>query len=268
MARRLSVSLVLAGFAATTFAAEIAYRQVDPDNYVFRLRNDAALSEAEALLVVARASSSVCGQREARPGKYRFQSVEPVGGAAAEAAPAPSPAPATATFEFLQEVACVAPAPSAAEGGAPRVYSEQEKDQAATDALDGTERYFRLLGEGNVDEAWKDLNRASGTWNESSWKQGKRDFQAMAGALHRIEITKVTVYENPQGAPEPGLYAAADYRNIWLNVPLQCGYLMWHRNAGGELLIMREESGHVTAAQLQAMPAQQQQQVPQALRCR
>lgn len=264
MANRLSASVLLAMFAATSFAVEIAYRQVDPDHYVFRLRDDTALSEAEALLLVARASSSVCGQREARTGEYRFQSVEPVGGDVADAAPAP----ATAKFEFLQEVTCVVPAQPSAEAATPRIYSEDEKDKAAADALDRTEQYFRLLGEGKVDEAWKSLNLASGTWDEASWKQSKHEFQAMAGALHRIEITRVTLYENPQSAAEPGLYAAADYRNIWLNVPMQCGYVVWIRTASGELLITREETGHVTSAQLQAMTAQQQQAVPQALHCR
>jgi hypothetical protein len=251
------VSVLLAGPAA---AAELAYRQVDPDNFVFRLRNDTALSESVAQATIANAARSACGQRQPRLGKYRFESKEPLDGAGA--------APTPASFEFIQDVACVAaPGPAPSVAAAP-VFSKEEKDKAAADVLDRTERHFRLLGEGRVDEAYKDLDLATGTWNEAAWKQARRELQALAGALHQINITKVTVYENPAGAPAPGLYVAADYRNTWLNVPLHCGYLVWHRSANGEFLVTREETGHVTAAQLQAMPAQQQQQVAQALRCR
>jgi hypothetical protein len=134
--------------------------------------------------------------------------------------------------------------------------------------LDETERHFRLIGAGKVDEAFLQMDLADGIWNEPSWKSTKREFVSVAGALHRIGITKVTVYENPRSAAKPGLYVAADYRNVWANVPLHCGYLVWLRTSDGQFRITREETGHVTTEQLKAMPAAQAQAVDQALRCR
>jgi hypothetical protein len=103
--------------------------------------------------------------------------------------------------------------------------------------------------------------------NEESWKIGKRSFQQLAGDPVEIKITKVTVYDNPATAPEPGLYVAADYSNVYRNAPIHCGYLMWFRSIGGEFRITREETGHVTAEQLKTIPSSQIPEIKQKLRC-
>jgi hypothetical protein len=241
-------------------AAELGYRQVDPDNFVFRLHNDSALTDRAAQGVIENAAKALCKERQPALGRYQSSGTEFLGNQTPEHKPA--------GFDFVQEVRCVARTEAGPPAAPAVTYSKEEKDKAAATVLDGTESYFRLINDAKVDEAFQYLSSDSDLWNAASWTRMKREFQAMAGALQRIAITKVTVYENPKSASQPGLYVAADYRNIWQNVPVHCGYLMWLRMENGQFRIIREETGHVTAAQWQAMPEAQRQNVAQQLRCR
>jgi hypothetical protein len=252
---------LLMALAAPTGAAEVGYRQVDADNFVFRLRSESALTERVAQEYIARAAQQVCKERQPELGQYQSDAKEFLGNETPEHKPV--------SFEFTQQVRCVAatqPAGSAAPPPAP--VSKEEKDGAAALVLDRTERYFRLINDAKIDQAFQDLTPDSALWDAASWTRLKREFQAMAGPLQRIAITKVTVYENPKSASKPGLYVAADYRNIWQNVPIHCGYLMWLRMENGEFRIIREETGHITAEQWQTMPEAQRQNLVQQLRCR
>ncbi|MEO8315234.1 MAG: hypothetical protein ABI645_10600 [Pseudomonadota bacterium] len=237
----------------------VSVRQLGPESYEVKLSGPSIRTLQAAQTMAASVAGSICKARVPVQGTFRFESTEPLGNAA--------PASNSPRLELNQKFTCAARAQST-QAQVAATYSKEEKDQAAAKVLDETKRYFRLVGEGKVDEAFLELDPDSDIGNEASWKRTKRDFQTMAGALHRIEITKVTVYENPGSAAKPGLYLAADYRNIWLNVPLQCGYLVWLRTPGGEFKIIREETGHITAEQMQAMPPAQRQSVEQALHCR
>jgi hypothetical protein len=250
-----------AGAKPTSGAASapvVAMRQLGPDSYEVRLSGPTIRTVQAAQALATSVAGSVCKSLVPVLGTYRFESAELLGNE--------TPTSTPPGLELTQKFSCAARSQPATQ--ALVAYSKEEKDQAAAKVLDETERYFRLLGAGKVDEAFLLLDPDSDMWNEASWNRPKREFVTMAGALHRIAITKVTVYENPTSAAKPGLYVAADYRNIWLNVPLQCGYLVWLRTPGGEFRIVREETGHITADQLQAMPQAQRQSVPQALRCR
>lgn len=78
---------------------------------------------------------------------------------------------------------------------------------------------------------------------------------------------KITVYNNPAEAPEPGLYIAADFNNVFENIPIHCGYLMWFRPIGGTFTITREETGYVTAEQLKSISNTQLPDLKRQLRC-
>lgn len=245
-----------AGAAAAPVAS---VRQLGPANYEVRLSGPSVTTVQVAQAMAASIASTVCKALVPVLGTYRFESTGLLGNET------PTGKPLGA--ELTQKFTCAARSQPAVTR-APAAFSGEDKDQAAAKVLDETERYFRLLAEGKVDEAFLELDPDSDIWNEASWKRTKQEFVTMAGALHRIAITKVTVYENPESAPKPGLYVAADYRNTWLNVPIQCGYLMWLRTPGGEFRIIREETGHITAEQFQAMPLERRQSVEQVLRCR
>jgi hypothetical protein len=254
------LALLLTDLGAPAGAADIGYRQVDADNFVIRLRNDGPLAQDVAQGYIARAAQAVCKERQPELGLYKSDSTAFLGNE--------TPEHKAVGFEFTQQVKCVNASPPATPATPPAPISKEDQDKAAALILDRTEHYFRLINDAKIDEAFQDLSPESGLWDAASWTRLKREFQAMAGPLQRIAVTKVTVYANPKSAAKPGLYVAADYRNTWQNVPIHCGYLMWYRMQNGEFRIIREETGHITAGDWQAMPEAQRQNVAQQLRCR
>lgn len=130
-----------------------------------------------------------------------------------------------------------------------------------------SEEYFRLIASRQVDEAITQVAVAGMGGNEADWKSEKLSFQGIAGEPVEISVRKITVYDNPADAPEPGLYVAADYSNEYRGVPIHCGYLMWYRPDGGEFRITREESGYVTADQLKSIPGVRLPEIRSRLRC-
>ena len=58
-------------------------------------------------------------------------------------------------------------------------------------------------------------------------------------------MLKITWYKDPPSAPEPGIYAAADFSGQFENDPIYCGYLAWHRGADGQYRIIREEENFI-----------------------
>jgi hypothetical protein len=74
-----------------------------------------------------------------------------------------------------------------------------------------------------------------------SWASHAKSQNAKAGHILNRRVLKITWYKDPPSAPEPGIYAAADFAGQFENDPIYCGYLAWHRSADGKLRIVREE---------------------------
>jgi hypothetical protein len=250
-----------AGTTANTDATAVAVRQLGVQNYEVKLSGPSIRTVQGAQAMATTVAASVCKGRAPMLGTYRFESTEFLGNEAA--------ASKLSSLQLTQRFTCEAsPQPAQTQAQIPAAFSKEEKEDAAAKVLDETERYFRFLGEGKVNDAFLQLDVDSDIWREGPWKTMKQNFVAIAGPLHRITITKVTVYENPQSVTKPGLYVAADYKNVWRDVPVQCGYLVWLRTSNGEFRIIREETGHITAKELQAATPAQRASVEQALRCR
>ena len=54
-------------------------------------------------------------------------------------------------------------------------------------------------------------------------------------------------------APEPGIYAAADFSGQFESDPIYCGYIAWHRDADGSYRIVREEENFIDKDSVAAM---------------
>jgi hypothetical protein len=79
----------------------------------------------------------------------------------------------------------------------------------------------------------------------ASWSQSAAEFNAEAGAVRGRRVVEITWYKDPQDAPEPGLYVAADYSAEFAGAEFVCGYLMWQVSANGGLSLVREEQNMV-----------------------
>jgi hypothetical protein len=78
-----------------------------------------------------------------------------------------------------------------------------------------------------------------------SWAANAKIQHANAGQVRSRRIVKITWYKDPPSAPEPGIYAAADFSGQFENDPMYCGYLAWHRGADGNYRIIREEENFI-----------------------
>ena len=241
------------------FAAQIGVRQLRENEFEFVLTNPVSLSESEAQSLIAGVAANVCKGLTPAVGKYRFESTEAIG----RDAPADGPE----GFRFTQEVSCVPGSARPAESRLPTLSTPEASRSVQDDIRLRSEAWFRLITDKRVDEAYEQMSAGSRGGDEAAWKRDMLSFQATAGKPLQISIAKVTLYDNPAEAPEPGLYVAADFNNRYENVPVHCGYLMWFRPIGGEFLISRTEIGVITAEQLKSIPAAQLPEFKQRMRC-
>lgn len=243
---------------ATVPAPGIYTRQTGVDRYEVAVV-DPTLTVQRARDQVAAAGAALCKPQVAAPGAFRFESTEPV--ATGEAAGGPR------TFQYRQEVTCVARAPAPPPQRPPALTPEQARAIEAQ-VRASTEAHFRLLAANRLDEAFAQVDARLMGQDELAWKRARQSFQALAGAPVQLSIAKITVYDNPAEAREPGLYVAADYVNEYRNVPVHCGYLIWFRPpGGGDFRVTREETGHITAEQMKSIPPDQLPAIKRSLRC-
>src|SRR3546814_18335414 len=75
------------------------------------------------------------------------------------------------------------------------------------------------------------------------WKETRSALNARPGAGAEAAVVRLTWYDDPQNAPTPGRYAAADYRVDYPNEAFACGYVVWLRQSDGRYLVVGEEEG-------------------------
>ena len=75
----------------------------------------------------------------------------------------------------------------------------------------------------------------------ADWTRSASTFNAEAGRVRGRRVVEITWYKDPEGAPDPGLYVAADFSADFENAEFVCGYLMWRVESDGGLRLAREE---------------------------
>jgi hypothetical protein len=250
---------ICATWNSTASALEISVRQLQQNSYEVVLTNQSNLDEREAQAYIAKAAVPICGGLSPVLGKYRFESKEALGTGLLSREPT--------SFRFTQEVSCLPASLMAPPQRAQKSASPEEIERIRADITKLSEEYFHLLAAKNFDVAYSEMREGAIGPNKSTWVRDKQAFQTLAGDPIGISIVKITVYDNPSEAPEPGLYVAADFRNAYRNVPYECGYLMWHRPNGGTFGITRTEIGHVTTESLKLIPEAQRPELLRKLRC-
>jgi hypothetical protein len=113
-------------------------------------------------------------------------------------------------------------------------------DQQA--ALAASYGYFAAKDEGRFSEAHNLLtDRMRARFPLPLWSQAARSFNTEAGRHRGRRVVEITWYQDPEGAPEPGLYVAADFSADFEKAEFVCGYLMWQIQPDGSFRLVREE---------------------------
>lgn len=254
------LAMIGCAYVGLSTAQSVSARQMRDNAFELTLTHSAVISEQDAFAHIAHAAKAIC--RGAAPvlGRYRYAAKEQLGGGAlARVAP---------SFRFVQEVECTRPA--AVVQNTTQAATPLNPDEAARMRERGraeTLQFFKLLTEKKFAEALIKLGPGAVPEDGDAWIREKRKFQETAGSSSKVDVLEVTVYENPAGAPKPGIYIAADFQNAYRNVPYECGYLMWHLGDDKKLLVTRSEVGHVTASTLSTIPEAQRPELLKRMRC-
>lgn len=103
---------------------------------------------------------------------------------------------------------------------------------------------------------------------EGQTQAARTQFNAAAGQPSHRDVVRVTWYDDPAGAPQPGRYAAADYRGDYPNTSFYCGYVLWHLQADGRFRIIREEEAQMLDEIAKAFSPEQLAAARAQLQCR
>jgi uncharacterized protein DUF4019 len=227
-------------------APDVDVKPLGDDRYELTLTSPTVLEVEAAQQQLLPTALEACGRLTPLFGRYRFDSERPVAGAGQR----------TASFTLVQEVQCAATARPPVDAGraTPTLGSEAEADEVRAKVSAMSIEYFEDIANQRYAEAYAavdDILRADST--PESWAEEARSFRSAAGGAVSLKIRRLTIYDNPPGAPEPGLYVAADFDNVWEDAPLHCGYLVWFRRGADTFRITRQETGHMTSEQWKTM---------------
>ncbi len=204
---------------------------VQPSSFVLNLAVSPETPEGRRLIAVR--AIEFCRGKYPVLGRYTFAGTEQVSGA---------PARDPARFTVTQELVCSDTAPLPPQG---TILPEgwQPGEAETRQAVSATQAYFAVVDAGDVvglERMMKPEHRATSSSEERAARL--REFLHEAGAPGQHRIAKVTWYVNPPGVA-PGAYAAVDFERTYANLAISCGYVAWHRQADGTLLLVREEIG-------------------------
>lgn len=182
---------------------------------------------------LAQRAMEICAGRYPVLHRYRFTGMERLD----------SPDQQEARFEVRQEMTCsnTPPAPPTEGQLAPADWQPLEQDRLEIIAL--TARYFAAVDSG-------DAETAHGSWIEgqqaetplSERRRQIEEQRRQYGAAGASPPVRLTWYVNPANAPQPGIYVAVDYERSYANLVLNCGYLIWFRDAAGRYRLTRQEN--------------------------
>jgi hypothetical protein len=166
----------------------------------------------------------------------------------------------------LRHTTCSETPPSAPAGeAAPADWQASQRDVREIEAL--TLRFFAAIDSGDAETAhglWSDDEQSETPLDER--RRSIESFRQQAGRPGAAPVTRLTWYVNPVGAPRPGIYVAVDYERSYANLTMNCGYLIWYREAGGRYRLTRPEDS-VMARSAGTPAAEQLAQLRQASRC-
>jgi len=234
--------LVLLGItSAAASEPSLTVKRLSDNVYELLLVTDRTADVSAAQHAIWPAAQQLCAEKTPRFGHYKFQSAEPM----------PGQPTAHPEITLRQEVHCEpASAPLSGAKNSPVVAH----DDAAIDKL--TKTYLAAKGAGKYAEAYALLGPSmKASTSLESWSANARNIDAKAGKVNTRRVKKITWYDNPQSAPVPGTYAAADYEIESENARVYCGYVAWFGAADGPFTIVREEENFIdkdTALKLSA----------------
>jgi hypothetical protein len=217
--------LFLLAQALAAAASGVTVERLDETSFLMSLPATPSLTVGAAQTRLAPSAKLSCQTRRPVFGRYRYLSEEGKGSS------------------FEQELICVDPAHKLAIGSAAAVGTALEPSRADQQAvLAASYGYFASKDAGRFGDAHKVLtDRMRARFPLADWSRAAQTFNTEAGRHLGRRVVEITWYKDPEDAPEPGLYVAADFSADFEKAEFVCGYLMWQVQPDGRFRLVREE---------------------------
>jgi hypothetical protein len=235
--------------------AETTVKAAAENEYELTLKSLPSADVVYARRRLARTAQKTCGAKPILYGRYAFESQEGI-------------ADAKISLTLKQFIRCGLASPSSA----PQITNTSDgwKPSASDQSLveNQTYQYFSAEDAGDYPAAYamlEDKMKAATDFN--SWQTSAQALRSKTGQVLSRRILKITWYKDPPSAPEPGIYAAADYSGRFENTPIYCGYVAWHRGANGDYQMIREEQKYMDKGAIARMSRDEVQALASKLGC-
>lgn len=233
----LCLAVVLSGPGVASGAgSDIAVKNLGNNEYELTLHTTATTNIAVGQLQLAPIAKRTCGDKKMHFGHYGFDVNEPLSG----------PTNKTPTLTLTQTIRCGEESPPAIPQttSAPDGWKPSATDQSQVETQ--TYQYYRAKDAGQYVAAYAMFdNHMKETSHFDTWSAHAQSQNTKAGHILNRRVLKITWYKDPPSAPEPGIYAAADFAGQFENDPIYCGYVAWHRGVDGTFRVVREEENFI-----------------------
>jgi hypothetical protein len=215
---------------------DIAVKDIGNSQYELTIHTTTTVNIFETQRELAPTARKACGDKDVNFGQYAFDISQPISGPTSKAA----------TLTLTQTIRCgsetpptIAQTTSAADGWKPSA-TDQSKIETQT------YQYYGAKDAGKYADAYTMFDKGmKDTTHFDTWSTHAQSQSTKAGHILNRRVIKITWYKDPPSAPEPGIYAAADFSGQFENDPIYCGYLAWRRGADGKYRIVREEENFI-----------------------
>jgi hypothetical protein len=216
--------------------SDIAVKDLGNSQFELTLHTSTTANIFEAQRELAPTAKRTCGGKEANFGHYAFDINQPLSGSTSK----------TSTLTLTQTIRCGSENPPTVpqSTSAPDGWKPSASDQSEVESQ--TYRYYGFKNAGDYAAAYAMFDHGmKESAHFDSWASNAQSQNIKAGRALNRRVSKITWYKDPPSAPEPGIYAAANFSGQFENDPIYCGYLAWHRGTDGSYRIIREEENYI-----------------------
>lgn len=254
------IALAFLGTATAAATDQVKVTELGNGRYQLSVKLAETVDPSHGQAALVPKALELCGSLRPELGHYRFEGTEPMAGT--KNAPKRS-------LQYTQDIECKDPSASPAVTDIPPAPATPPSADDEADIRKRTLAYLEAKDTNNFDAAFAMLGPTMvGYMTPESWRNPRATFNAATGGQAEREVIRITWYDNPQNAPTPGRYAAADYRASYASKAFYCGYVVWLRQKDGSYLILREEEGQATPEMVAGIPPESMTAVRTQLGCR
>lgn len=239
---------------------EVLVRALGTGRYQLSVALEDTVDPARGQAALVPKAIELCGALLPEFGHYRFEGNEPLAG---------TDKPSKRSLQYTQDIECKDPSAPVAGSDIPPAPATPPTAEDEADVRKRTLAYLEAKDTNDFDIAFAMLGPTmAGYMTPESWRKPRATFNAATGGQAEREVIRITWYDDPQNAPTPGRYAAADYRASYASKAFYCGYVVWLRQKDGGYRIVREEEGQATPDMVAKMAPESMAATRMQLGCR